>query len=93
MGSKKVGYHCDEVWTYGLANHIDGISPEFDIGISYEGLGPFEDFVTVQDGNVLITLMYGKIRQKMYTLHFIIFSFTQHVPFLKVLLANGMESV
>ncbi len=50
LGIKKVNYHCDEIWTYGLANHQGGINPEFEIGTEYSGMGPFEDFMEVSDG-------------------------------------------
>ncbi len=50
LGDRKINYHCDEIWTYGLANNQGGISPSFDIGVEYKGMGPFESFVTVQDG-------------------------------------------
>ncbi len=51
LGIKKVNYHCDEIWTYGLANNIGGINPSFEIGKTYQGMGPFEDFMTVDANN------------------------------------------
>ncbi|WP_026509730.1 hypothetical protein [Butyrivibrio sp. LC3010] len=50
LGIRKVNYHCDEIWTYGLSNHIGGINPEFEIGKSYTGKGPFESFTEVLEG-------------------------------------------
>lgn len=50
LGMKKVNYHCDEIWTYGLANNIGGINPSFEIGTEYQGMGPFTEFTIVQDG-------------------------------------------
>ncbi|WP_029321022.1 hypothetical protein [Butyrivibrio sp. AE3004] len=50
FGVRKVNYHCDEIWTYGLSNNIGGINPEFEIGETYTRMGPFESFTIVQDG-------------------------------------------
>ena len=50
FGTKKVNYHCDEVWTYGLSNHIGGIKPDIEIGKEYTGIGPLESFVKVGKG-------------------------------------------
>ncbi|WP_044913652.1 glycosyltransferase family 39 protein [Butyrivibrio sp. WCE2006] len=50
FGLRKVNYHCDEIWTYGLANNIGGISPNFEIGKAYSGMGPFESFTEVLNG-------------------------------------------
>ncbi len=50
LGMKKVNYHCDEIWTYGLSNNIGGINPSFKIGTEYQGMGPFTEFTIVQEG-------------------------------------------
>lgn len=47
-GSCKTGYYSDEVWTYGLANHLSGIYPKVEAGIQYSGYGPFDSFVKAQ---------------------------------------------
>ncbi len=51
LGMKKINYHCDEIWTYGLSNNIGGINPSFETGVEYQGMGPFTEFTMVQDGN------------------------------------------
>ncbi len=50
FGFRKVNYHCDEIWTYGLANNMGGINPEFEVGKLYTDKGPLQNFVEVQDG-------------------------------------------
>lgn len=50
LGMRKINYHCDEIWTYGLSNNQGGINPSFEVGVEYQGMGPFESFTTVQDG-------------------------------------------
>lgn len=50
-GNNKVNYYVDEVWTYGLANHLSGIYPQVEEGAVYSGLGPFDDFVKVYNDN------------------------------------------
>ncbi len=50
LGMRKINYHCDEIWTYGLSNNQGGINPSFDRGVEYTGMGPFESFTMVQDG-------------------------------------------
>ena len=50
FGSRKLEYHEDEVWNYGLANHIGGIYPDVEYGKVYTGMGPFESFMEVQSG-------------------------------------------
>ncbi len=49
-GTRKISYHCDEIWTYGLANNQGGINPSFETGVEYQGMGPFESFTQVLDG-------------------------------------------
>lgn len=51
LGFKKINYHCDEIWTYGLSNNIGGINPSYEIGIEYKGMGPFETFTMVNEGD------------------------------------------
>ena len=48
FGGRKIDYHLDEVWNYGLANH-DGVEPKYEIGKAYSGMEAFEDFLEVQD--------------------------------------------
>ena len=50
FGMKKVSYYSDEVWTYGLANNLNGINPSVEIGVKYSGYGPLDSFVKVKDG-------------------------------------------
>ena len=49
FGQNKMNYYSDEVWTYGLANHLSGINPEIQYGVKYSGYGPFDNFVKVKD--------------------------------------------
>lgn len=45
---EKCGYHVDEIWSYGLANHPDGIWINVEDGIQYDNPEePFLRFVTV----------------------------------------------
>ncbi len=50
FGSRKVGYHVDEIWNYGLANNMGSIVPNIEFGKVYTGMGPFENFLEVRDG-------------------------------------------
>lgn len=50
FGVRKINYHCDEIWTYGLSNNQGDINPSFDTGVEYSGMGPFESFTEVLDG-------------------------------------------
>ncbi len=50
FGMRKVNYHIDEVWNYGLANNVGGIVPNIDYGRVYQGMGPFESFMEVSEG-------------------------------------------
>lgn len=50
FGSRKLDYHIDEIANYGLANHVVGKDAHVDIGKMYTGLGPYEDFVEVKEG-------------------------------------------
>lgn len=50
LGFKKVGYNLDEIWNYGLANHVGGITPNIERGQEYSGMGPFEDYIEVNSG-------------------------------------------
>ena len=47
FGARKVDYNVDEIWNYGLANHVSGIFPDVEIGKIYTGMGPFQSFVEV----------------------------------------------
>ncbi|WP_155828750.1 ArnT family glycosyltransferase [Butyrivibrio sp. XPD2006] len=49
FGQYKMNYYSDEIWTYGLANHLSGIYPDVEEGVKYSGYGPFETFVKVKD--------------------------------------------
>lgn len=58
FGVRKTNYHCDEIWTYGLANNQGGINPSFEIGVEYSGMGPFESFTEVLAGE---EFTYGNV--------------------------------
>ena len=50
FGFRKVNFHVDEVWNYGLANNVGSIVPSIDYGKEYSGMGPFQTYLTVQPG-------------------------------------------
>ena len=50
FGSRKYGYHIDEVWNFGLANNIGSIAPNIEYGKEYYKMGPYEEFVEVKKG-------------------------------------------
>ena len=50
FGYRKVNYHVDEVWTFGLANHVGSISPDIEYGKEYSGTGFYDDFMQVHSG-------------------------------------------
>ena len=50
LGIRKTDYYIDEVWTYGLANHIGSTQPVIEFGKQYFEMGPYEDFVEVKNG-------------------------------------------
>ena len=47
FGAQKVGYHVDEYWTYGLANHYGGKTMELQEGVPYQADEIFLDYLTV----------------------------------------------
>ena len=48
--SMKVNYHGDEIMSYGLANHKDGIEMSFEAGVTYKpSEDAFMEYITVQD--------------------------------------------
>ncbi len=51
FGTRKIDYHVDEVWTFGLANHIGGIEPDIEYGKTYSGMGFFKDFMEVDSNH------------------------------------------
>ena len=50
LGTRKVGYHVDEMWNYGLANSVGSVVPKIENGKVYQGMGPFEDYFEVRSG-------------------------------------------
>ena len=50
FGMRKIDYHVDEVWNFGLANHVGGTVPNIEYGKTYTGMGFFADFMEVNDG-------------------------------------------
>ena len=50
LGFKKVGYNVDEIWNYGLANHVGGPTLDVELRREYSGMGPFEDYMEVNSG-------------------------------------------
>ncbi len=50
FGCRKVDFHVDEIWNLGLSNHVGSMLPDIEYGKTYTGMGPFEDFVEVKDG-------------------------------------------
>ncbi len=51
FGTRKIDYHVDEVWTFGLSNHVGGIDPDIEYGKVYSGMGFYEDFMEVSSGH------------------------------------------
>lgn len=49
LGYQKMDAHCDEYWTYGLANHEGGIYPDIEDGVTYKGLGVYNDYFKVDE--------------------------------------------
>lgn len=47
FGIRKLDYHVDEVWTFGLANHVSGVEPDIEFGKKYTGWGFYGEFVKV----------------------------------------------
>lgn len=44
-------FNIDEIYSYGLANHMDGIEMEFEQGVVYEPAGkPYYEYLCVQSG-------------------------------------------
>ena len=50
FGSRKLDYMIDEVWTFGLANHVGGITPSIEYGKVYSGMGIYDDYMKVNTG-------------------------------------------
>ena len=51
VGTMKKDYHVDEIWTFGLANHLGGIYPDIEYGKEYSGIDGFASFMEATDGN------------------------------------------
>ena len=47
LGTRKTGYHVDEVWTFGLANNVGDIVPSLEYGKVYVADELYKDFVQV----------------------------------------------
>ncbi|SDI61722.1 Uncharacterized membrane protein [Pseudobutyrivibrio sp. 49] len=50
FGARKTDYMVDEVWTFGLANHVGGIMPSYEYGKKYYGMEVYDDFLQVKSG-------------------------------------------